>query len=326
MQLTAILLSLLSLLIFVGAMLFVGEWLRALRHEPTRPLMREGICHIGISAIVAYPESEAPLHALLEEEYPRSEAIIVTDFNDSPFEELLHHFKLIKVNHSHLKGVRALYRSRHRAFRRIVIIDLPHSHRHQAFAIAKEVASYDCTLQLQGESIVAHNILTYCANLIASHPTEQGVAIRSMIGAEAMLERGEEEGIYTLLTARPLAWQRDSVVPVVITLLAPALFVAASRLTGEGAFIAVSGLISLTMMSFVYLSCRLMCKKGLVALLSTIIVNFYRFSIAKFKKIYYLYKGGRASKQSAESEELAVLSTAPLQEKNNRSDYDRESH
>ena len=316
MQLIAISLALLSLLIFVGTTLFVGEWLRALRQEPTSPLMREGICHIGISAIVLYPESAAPLHALLEEEYPRSEAIIVTDFASSPFEELLHHFKLIKVNHSHLSGVRALYRSRHRAFRRIVVIDLPALHRHQATTIAKEIATYNCTLLLQGESIVAHNILTYCANIIATHPTEQGVAIRALIGAEALLEQGEADSSKALSTARPLAWQRGSVAPAIAALIAPALFVAISRLTSEGAFIAVAGFISLTIMSFTYLSCRLMCKKGLMPLLATIILNFYRFSIEKFKKIYYLYKGDRASTRNAESKASTMFSTATLQEEN----------
>lgn len=327
MQLIAIILALFALVALFGALLFLGEWRQAKQSELSTPLIREGISHIGISAIVAYPKSVAPLYALLDEEYPRSEAIIVTDLDDSPFGALLRHFKLIGVNHSHLKGVRALYRSRHRAFRRIVIIDLPTSHRKRAFAIAEEVATYDCTLRLQGESIIAHNALTYCANLVASQPYDEGTMIRPLVGADATLVRGEPSNHPEVtLTAQPLAWRRASLAPTVMALLLPAILVAVSRFTGEWILLVVAGVISLTMVLLISLSYRLMCKKGLLELFAIIIENFYRFSIEKFKKIYYLYKGDRAKKRNTEEEGLPMLSTATLQEKNNQNDYDREAH
>ena len=163
MQLISILLFALSLVLLVGAVLFVALWHRTYRKTSLVQLLREDIGHIGVSAIVAYPETPAPLLALLEEEYPHSEAVIITDLqSDNPsFAELLRRYRLVRVNHSHLEGVRALYRSRHRAFRRIVMVDLPMEHREQASDVGRAVASYENHLCLEGESIVERDSLTY---------------------------------------------------------------------------------------------------------------------------------------------------------------------
>ena len=79
MQLISALFFALSLLSLVGAVVFVAVWYRSCRLATIVCRMREGIAHIGVSAVVEYPETSAPLIALLEEEYPRSEAIVITD-------------------------------------------------------------------------------------------------------------------------------------------------------------------------------------------------------------------------------------------------------
>ena len=79
MQLISILLLLFSVVTLVGALLFVVLWHRSSQKSSMVYQLQESMAHVGISAIVSYPETPAPLIALLEEEYPRSEAVIVTD-------------------------------------------------------------------------------------------------------------------------------------------------------------------------------------------------------------------------------------------------------
>ena len=231
MQLISLLLLLFSAVMLVGAVLFVARWHHTYRKSSLVHMLREDVGHIGVSAIVEYPETPAPLVALLEEEYPRSEAIIITDLQggNPRLGELVKRYYLVRVNHTHLEGVRALYRSRHRALRRVVVVDLPMENWRQASAIGREVASYDNILYLQGESIVEQNALTYCANVVASQESAKGIVLRSIVGADAHLERGVEVGdtgnVTYLRADRPLAWRRESVLSAFLVLAMPMLVV-----------------------------------------------------------------------------------------------------
>ena len=295
MQLISTLLLTLSLIALAGALLFVAQWHRANRKTRIIHLLREGIEHIGISAIIEYPETHAPLLALLEEEYPRSEAIVVTDLQlrQSLFDELLGHFRMVKVNHSHLNGVRALYRSRLRAFRRVVIIDLPTEYRERATAVANKVASYDYVLRLKGESVVTHNTLTYCANIIARQRATSDFSLKSMVGANATLERcdtprrGRRE---QLRSGRILAWKKERLLPAVTALCLPSLIILIAHLS-DNRLIFITSLISGGAVTiFLYISYRVVAEKSLFATLGIILLNFYRFMVEHLKKIYYLYK------------------------------------
>ena len=295
MQLISTLLFLLSLLALGGAILFVVLWHRARNKTTIVQMLREGIGHIGISAIVEYPDTPAPLLALLEEEYPRSEAVIVTDIQHylSPFGELVAQFQLVKVNHSHLNGVRALYRSRHRAFRRVVLIDLPAEHRSRATTIAKRVASYDYILRLEGESIVARNAITYCANIIASHRATSDFSLESMVGANALLERSDtpQRGRRVRLrSGKILAWQKRRIVLTAVTLSLPALIVLIAHLSGNRLILLTALLSSVAIAIFLYISYRVVAEKSLFATLDIILHNFYRFLVEQIKNFHYLYK------------------------------------
>lgn len=297
MQLISILLLLLSVVLLIGAILFVVLWHRAYRKSVMVNMLHEGIGHVGVSAVVEYPDTPQPLLALLEEEYPRSEAVIITDLQHflSPFGELIQRFQLMRVNHSHLEGVRSLFRSRHRAFRRVVMVDLPIEHRHRAFDIAKEVATYDYILQLHGESIVARNTLAYCANIIASHRATKMLSMRSIVGAEAHLERcdtsGDQDKI-NLRSGRILAWRKGGTSAALFAIVTPTVILFLAHLSGSRAMFVVAVVIITAIVACLYVSCRVMTEKSLFVTLGTILHNFYCFLIEKVKNFHYLYKEG----------------------------------
>ena len=304
MQLTSIILTSLLIVVLCCAILFAVEWHRTYNSLSVTPLLREGIGHIGVSVVVEYPSTTAPLFRLLEERYPRSEAIMVVDMqqHDSPFGTLIQQFRLVKVNHSHLKGVRALYRSRHRAYRRIVVIDLPATNRQYAAERGREVATYDYILYLQGESLIAHDAITYCANIIARHHDVPNLSLQSLVGATARLERasGAELGNRSNISSeRVLAWGKRDLWPSLIAIFTPAIAVVASRLTGEKSLLAVAVAASLVLSVFLYVSTRVMTEKGLLVTLDTILRNFYRYLVRKVKNFNYLYKGSSWSVESS---------------------------
>lgn len=295
MQLISALLFALSLISLFCAILFLRRWHNANSCTSLLQVIHNRVGHIGISAIIEYPDSAAPLLALLEEEYPRSEAIVITDLqgHHSPLGNLIKQFHLIKVNHTHLKGVRTLYRSRHRAFRRVVMIDLPAAYRPTAVAIAKSVAAFDYVLLLPKECEVARNTLSYCACIIASYPTTESVSLNAIIGAEARLERVdsiEPHSAIPLTTGRPLAWRKSAPILLMLAIVLPAILLLFAHLSGEKAFTFTAITVALIVALLIYISCCVVTEKGLFTTTNTIIENFCRFLIESIKKIHYLYK------------------------------------
>jgi hypothetical protein len=295
MQLISALLFVLSVVVLAFAVLFVRRWHKGRERASVVRLLREHIEHIGISAVVEYPDTPRPLLALLDEEYPRSEAIVVTDLQHylSSFGELIRQYNLVRVNHTHLEGVRALYRSRHRAFRRVVMIDLPTKYRSRATTIAKRVASYDYILRLEGESIVARNALSYCANIIASQCTTSDFSLESIVGANVLLERSDtqQQGRRIhLRSGRILAWQKARIMLTIATLSLPALIVLVAHIAESRLILLTALLSSGAIAAFLYISCRVVAEKSLFATFGIILHNFYRFLVEQIKKIRYLYK------------------------------------
>ena len=305
MQLISILLSAILFVLFGYAILFVVRWYRAHRAISIVPILREGIGHIGISAIVKYPTSLEPLLALLEEEYPYSEAIVIVDMQRpySPFTTLLQRFALVKVNHSHLKGVRALYRSKHRAFRRVVVIDLPIRYSNSAEEFGRAVATFDYILYLQGESFVARNALTYCANIAAMHYANPNILLESIVGASARFEHTSMVGTMNrerILADRILAWQKESQLPLLLAIFTPAILALLAYLTGETLLLIAAVVASLTVGVLMCISYHLMAEKSFFVTSNTIFKNFYRYLIKEVKNFDYLYGCGRQRDDIAE--------------------------
>ena len=325
MQLISVILLIFSLVLLVGALLFVVLWRRA--NAKTRLLysIRDGIGNVGISTVVEYPTTAEPIVALLDEEYPRSEVIIVADLqaNNSNLAHLTKRFQLVGVNHNHLKGVRGFYRSRHRAYRRIVLVDMPLKCRHSACKVAKTIASYDYILRLESESVIQSGAIAYCANIIASYPHIDNISLSTIVGAKVRLERcdrSEEPERKSLLTGRILAWRKPSpIFPIVaITLPAIVLFMAHATMDRLLLFSAVA--IAIALMALIYISCCLVFEKSLFATLSTIIDSFCRFMVERwriFSRISAKWRSERALSQS-----VVAINT----KRTNRDYYDREAN
>lgn len=295
MQLISLILFIGALASLIGAIFFVEQWHNTSHRSHVVQMLREGIDLIGISAIVEYPSTPAPLIALLEEEYPRSEAVIVTDLQPlSQFGEIIRQFCLIKVNHNPQSHIRALYRSRHRAYRRVVLIDLPEEYRNEALEVAREVVSYNYILRLEGECQVSRETLTYCANIIASYPITQAISLKTVVGAKASLELADStQGAETLniATHRILAWHETTPLLLLFAVILPALLIVMANLSGDRLLIVTAIIVCLALLVLLYLSWRVVTEKGLFATTNTIIINFYRYIVEHIKKIYYLYKG-----------------------------------
>lgn len=286
MQLISALLLLFSVAMLVGAILFVARWHRTFRKVSLMHILREDVGHVGVSAIVAYPETIAPLLALLEEEYPRSEVVVIADLQgeNSGLGEAVGLYRLVKVNHAHLEGVRALYRSRRRAFRRVVVVDLPAEYRSLAKATGRAVAAYDNLLYLQGESIVEQNAITYCANVVAAQHSAKGVLMRSIVGAEAHLERGDVADAATTLYLRadcPLAWNKSSISSNFLAVLVAVMFVAVAATTEDWLLLAAVEVAVVTVLLFIYLSCSVVTEKSLLVRLRSVFQNFYRYWVER---------------------------------------------
>ena len=290
MQLISIVILLLSVALLVGALLFVAYWHRTRRNSHVLPL-REGIGHIGISVLLEYPKTKAPLLALLDEEYPRCEALLVADLQRSDtFDDLVQRFHLVRVNHSHLFGVRTLYRSRHRAYRRVVVIDLPMEYRSDTISVARRVAAFDYMLHLTGESVVACGAIGYSASIIASQPLASDLELESVVGAPARLVRCDTSShALRLHSARPLAWRKGQLAAL-FSLLLPAAVVALAVATNAKILLVAAVALSLSVGALMYLSCCVVAENSLFARLDAIIRNFYRYLVDKLKKNHYLYK------------------------------------
>ena len=325
MQLISAILLLFSIILFVGTLLFVGLWHRS--HAQTKLLhsIRDGIGNIGISTIVEFPSTTAPMAALLDEEYPRHEVIVVADLQveNSPFSQIKRRFQLVGVNHNHLKGVRGLYRSRHRAFRRIVLVDIDSASRHLACDAARAIASYDYLLHLENESIIQSGAITYCANLIASHPHTSNISVSTIVGAKAQLERCDKSAKMEqkpLLTGRILAWRNHSLTPLIIAIALPVAISFIAHATASRLLLFAAAITALALVCLTYISCCLVFKKSLFATLSTIIESFYRFMIERAQRVYRRY--ARYAKEKSPSQPIFAINT----KRTKRDKYDREAN
>lgn len=112
----------------------------------------EEIGFFGCSVICSGVYSIEQLRNLLSVEYGRYEVIIVVDSvrHKSQVEQFIHRYELIRVNSiDSVRGgvcMRALYRSKRRAYRRFVMVDAPFESQYSDFNLAISVTSFDFVL------------------------------------------------------------------------------------------------------------------------------------------------------------------------------------
>lgn len=167
------------------------RWLR-LQHG----VLYDAIEQIGISALVVDRCTLQRLDALLAVEYPRYEVILTLRRERDPilFDELLDRFRLIRVEYTPsgelpVAGVRGLYRSRKRRFRRLVLLDIePRLSRNERLNAAADVATYEYLLPIPSGATLRVGAVE---GLACAVDRLQGVSfdrLRSWIGLPARLE------------------------------------------------------------------------------------------------------------------------------------------
>jgi hypothetical protein len=113
----------------------------------------ESLGFVGCSAICSGVRGIARIEELLGQEYDRYEVIITIDAEQYPeeFRAIISHYRMIRVNCSRSEelpsaAIRNLYRSRQRSFRRLILLDKPHSDIYGDLDAAAIVASYNYLL------------------------------------------------------------------------------------------------------------------------------------------------------------------------------------
>lgn len=295
MQLIAFVILLLSLTLFVASLRLLIHFSHASRDSRIEILHRGHIGGCGISMVAIYPTNLTPLRTMLDEELPCSEAVIICDMQRhfAAFGDMVGMYHLVRVNHDKFPLIRTLYRSQHRAFRRIVVIDLPYEHLHDAKHIAHDVASYDNIFYTYGDMIIERGIATYISNLIARKFDERPITIRSIVGGDAVVETAgasSDERRHIMLSDRVLAWRNRDNLWWSATTVAPLILALVAIAYRSIVLLAASVIVEASLLVVLYISCRVVSERGLMATFSTIIDNFYRYFIDKFKIFHYLYK------------------------------------
>lgn len=103
--------------------------------------------NIGVSMLCLHPSDERVIEAMLASRYPASEVVVMLDSASELFALLRQRYALCDVRCDRTT-IRALYRSRHKAFRRLVVVDGLVSTRASMLDVAASVSSYDYLLPI----------------------------------------------------------------------------------------------------------------------------------------------------------------------------------
>lgn len=190
------------LLSLCGVTLFSATTLLLIvRGERRRRLLsvRRGVlCDVrgggGISAVCAGVHDMSQIANLLDTEYPRYEVVVVLDshFRREEFYALVAAYRMIRVDYRlsgelPAGGVRGLYRSRSRSFRRLVVVDRGITVPAEDLDAAAGVAAYDFLLPVREGQYLLPRAVERLAEEVAEHKGKQFRMIRSLIGSPAVL-------------------------------------------------------------------------------------------------------------------------------------------
>jgi hypothetical protein len=143
--------------------------------------------------------------------------------------------------------------------------------------------------------VVEVGISSYAANLIALNFEKQPLLIKSFAGDATIETAGvaNNENRHTILTNRIFAWPRRDNLGWLTTTVAPLFLALVAIASNNIALLVASVIMAVSLLTLLYVSCRVVSERGLMVTLSTIIDNFYRSIFDKFKKNHYLYERSR---------------------------------
>ena len=148
----------------------------------------------GISVLCSGVAGVEEVRRLLDEGYPRYEAVVVLDSVRRPeaFAAVLAEFHLIDVNYDPAddlpaEGVRGLYRSRKRCYRRLVVVDKAFTSCRADFDAAVGVAIYDYVLPLRPGIRMMPFCIGRLAIELSLEPAGAVELVRSPVGEPLLL-------------------------------------------------------------------------------------------------------------------------------------------
>lgn len=177
---------------------------RAFRAESCRSLLAEtyrtsvdAADGTGISLLCGRSDLQR-IERLLAVEYPAYEVVATLDANDDyeGFIAIVERYRMVRVSHSlshelPTAGIRALYRSRERRFRRLILIDKLSSTESDDRNAAACYASYEYLWPLADGCLPADDAVERLAVAVAACEGDDTAVIRTDTGAPAALYRRE---------------------------------------------------------------------------------------------------------------------------------------
>lgn len=292
-----LILLILSPILLVSSICYLLLWHKAHRAEISSPLYENALCHIGITIGIERPKHLAQIISALDSRYPLYEVVVATDLATSPINDLIQRYHLVRVNAEQLLSgtdARGLYRSHHRPHQQVVVVDLPDGSATSPYEAIERVASYPYLLSLASGALLCHDSVTYAANIIASYPLDEEVCIRSIVGARVSVEPiHPSTSVRFVISPRILAYSHSRRIPrlcAMAALIAPIIPISISIVAKEEIALLPAILIIIIGLIGIYLSCRIVTKRGLFTTFGTITINFCRFLVEDMRNFCYLYK------------------------------------
>ena len=199
-----ILQTILLLLLFAAVVYCIVRIVRAVRSDSLRSLLAETYRTAvdagdgaGISILCGNSDI-VRIEQLLVVEYPLCEVVATLDANDDyeAFMAIVERYRMVRVSHSlshelPTAGIRALYRSRERRFRRLILIDKLSTVASDDRNAAACYASYEYLWPLADGCLPAENAVERLAVAVAECGDADVAVIRTDTGAPAALYKRE---------------------------------------------------------------------------------------------------------------------------------------
>lgn len=180
-EILAVVLWVVAVLITLCAVAYAGAVLHGENRRRMFAVSYGAVCDcaggVGISAICVDAESAERVAELLHVEYERYELIVTVDSSEKPelLRELTERYGLVKVDYRpsgelFASEVRALYRSRSRRFRRLVVLDVISIVPETDADAALGVSVYDYAVQVGSGTSLLPYAVEYAVSEICSAP------------------------------------------------------------------------------------------------------------------------------------------------------------
>ena len=186
------------LLLCVAAVLGVkmGRVVRSLRENMWRDRIMtlsvvpetDVVGNIGVSMLCLHPSDVRVVEAMLASRYPASEVVVMLDSASELFALLRQRYVLCDVRCDRTT-IRALYRSRHKAFRRLVVVDGFVSTKASMLDVAASVSSYDYLLPIPPNFRLLPDAVCRLVVEIASSETPRIDSVSTYTGSLSVVSR-----------------------------------------------------------------------------------------------------------------------------------------